>query len=116
MILNPKTSKQYTDAIHSALRADPETLVIGNSSESDEAATVAVETGMPVQYENCPVTERWLDAMRVRASSPARYAYYRDLILNKPGSTLPRLNSRVKLAPQNPKIIAINRPGDTRIG
>lgn len=109
MIISPRTEKEFETAIESALRRDPEVLVIGGCDDRPASVTLVEETGVPVIVESPKLNPGIIALLPIRMKSPARYEYCRDLLLSKPGSQLPRSMPRMKKKAQN--AIGINWPG-----
>lgn len=110
MLMNPETEKDFETSFKQALRADPEVFVIGGHADGKASAFIedAVKTGHTVFTEVPRINAQVMALLPIREAFPAEYAYCRDLVLEQPGSRLPRSVRRKIGFPK--KAIGINYP------
>lgn len=108
MIFSPETEAECKAVIESALRRDPQVFVIGGCEDRPASVRMIEESGTPVFVERPRLNPDVVALLPIRMKSPARYAYCRDLLLEKPGSKLPRSIERIKQKSVNS--IGINWP------
>lgn len=76
--------------IDSTARRDYEMVIFSSATSVPGEARALADTGHAVFAEASTMTDKLLEAYRIRGFSPARFAYYRDLLVNHSGARLPR--------------------------
>lgn len=101
-------STNLKSIIEATARRDYETVIFSPVTSVPEEAGILADTGQAVFAEASTMTDKLLEAYRIRGFSPARFAYYRDLLANHPGAQLPR--SKVAQRHKSDSVAVISVP------
>jgi len=108
MISNPNSAGDFDKEIQAIARRDVDVLIVGNTVKRPGSIGMLEDAGHSVYLDSARITLPLLEIQSVRPVSPARYEYYRKLIVSHPGAKLPRSKAIRKNSIS--RLVAINAP------